>query len=211
MRLRIITQITLRLLQNLLLLLGVAAAGIILVVLLTIAQSRDDQARRADVIVIAHLDTPSAPHFDAAVRLYQQGYASRLIVAGGDPPSLKDQLIARRISSEVILIPPITTTTRLASVRQVAAIAQANRFESVLIVEQPDQLLLTLKLAGDYGLDAYGVPISSLQPDLASLLQSALDYWQYALLGSTRAIPAAPTNELSRLTASLESHATPRR
>mgnify|MGYP005837616845 FL=1 len=191
MRLRIITQITLRLLQNLLLLLGVAAAGIILVVLLTIAQSRDDQARRADVIVIAHLDTSSAPHFDAAVRLYQQGYASRLIVAGGDPPALKDQLIARRISSEVILIPPITTTTRLASVRQVAAIAQANRFETVLIVEQPDQLLLTLKLAGDYGLDAYGVPISSLQPDLANLLQSALDYWQYALLGSTRAMPAA--------------------
>ncbi|NJL03929.1 MAG: YdcF family protein [Chloroflexaceae bacterium] len=191
MGLRTITQIALRLLQNLLLLLGVAAAGIILVLLLTIAQSRDDQARRADVIVIAHLDTSAAPHFDAAVRLYQQGYASRLIVAGGDPPALKDQLIARRISSEIILIPPITTTTRLASVRQVAAIAQANRFETVLIVEQPDQLLLTLKLAGDYGLDAYGVPISSLQPDLASLLQSALDYWQYALLGSTRAMPAA--------------------
>ncbi len=190
MRLQTITQIALRLLQNLLLLLGVAAAGIILVLLLTIAQSRDDQARRADVIVITHLDTSSAPHFDAAVRLYQQGYASRLIVAGHDPPAFKDQLIARRISPEVILIPPITTTTRLASIRQVAAIAQANRFETALIVDQPDQLLLTLKLAGDYGLDAYGVPISSLQPDLASLLQSALDYWQYALLGSTRAMPA---------------------
>ncbi len=190
MDLQSIAQIGLRLLQNLLLLLGVAAAGIILVLLLTMAQSRNDQARRADVIVIAHLDTSSAPHFDAAARLYQQGYASRLIVAGSDPPAFRDQLIARRISPEVILIPPITTTNRLASIRQVAAIAQANQFKSVLIVDQPEQLLLTLKLAGDYGLDAYGVPINSLQPNLASLLQSTLDYWQYALLGSTRAIPA---------------------
>ncbi len=187
-----IIPISTRILHSLLLLLGVTLAGIVLVLVLTVMQGQRDEARRVDAIVIPHLATLSPLHLDTAARLYQQGYAARLMVAGSDPAAARDQLVARNVPPDIILTPPEATNTRLASTRQLAALARANQFQSFLMVDQPDAMLLTLKLAGDNGMQAYGVPLTALQLDLPLLLQATLNYWQYALLGSTPPTPAAP-------------------
>lgn len=180
-----------RLGQSLLILSAVILAGIVLVLSLTVMQGQRDEAQRVDAIVIPHLATLSPLHLDTAARLYQQGYAARLLVAGSDPTAARDQLVARNVPPDIILTPPVATSTRLDSTRQLAALARANQFQSFLMVDDPDAMLLTLKLAGDHGLVAYGVPITALQLNLPMLLQATLNYWQYALLGTTPATPEA--------------------
>jgi hypothetical protein len=61
------------------------------------------------------------------------------------------------------------------------AAARSGGAQSLLVVSAPADQLLSLKVAHDQGLRAYGSPSPIPSMDLLDALRAALGYWRYAL------------------------------
>ncbi|MEI7610790.1 MAG: RNA ligase family protein [Rhodospirillaceae bacterium] len=59
------------------------------------------------------------------------------------------------------------------------AAAHSGGAQSLLVASAPADQLLSLKVAHDQGLRAYGAPTPTAVLDLLDVLRAALDYWRY--------------------------------
>lgn len=176
-------QLTLALLHILGLLTTLTLAALALVSLLTILQGhRDETQRVAAIVVISAAAAPQA-HLDYALELYKRGYASHLLLAGSQLAELRTALLRRGVPEAALFLTEETSERRL-QMRSIASLARAQGFTSILVVNDPDQLLLDLKMASDLGLRAYGAPDPNIPLEAGRVLQSSLDYWRYVLFGS---------------------------
>jgi uncharacterized SAM-binding protein YcdF (DUF218 family) len=132
---------------------------------------KDEARRRSRVQVIAVLGAaeyngrPSATfqgRLRHAERLYQQGFAARIIVLGGNKPGDRTTEAAAGRSwllekgvpeSDVIAIPEGGNT--LESLRAAATFMRENGYRSMFLVSDPWHNLRIRRMARDLGLDAY--------------------------------------------------------
>lgn len=156
--------------------------ALVLVALLTVIQAKRDETQQVDAIVV--LNTGSFPELtlNHALELYRRGYAARLLLTGTQVAEMHAILISQGVP-EVALLVADESSQRTARMRKARTLAQAEGVNSVLLVGEPEQLLLDLKMAHDMGLNAYGAPDPDVPLDMQRVVQSSLDYWQYILMG----------------------------
>lgn len=155
-----------------------AALGVGLVALATGMQAQRDEARRSDLLLVAAPAVPAEAFISHTFELYRRGYAPRLLVAGSGRRQLLDALGARGLPAEAMA----DAEGENLRPEQVAAL-QAGQAEqaSALVVAQPEELLLTMKIARDMGLRAYGSPPPGRPIDPLALLRASGEYWRYVL------------------------------
>jgi uncharacterized SAM-binding protein YcdF (DUF218 family) len=155
-------------------------AAWLLVCGLAIMQGQNDETRRVDAIVL--IGTPTPAHLTYAVDLYRRGYASRFLLTGANLPEIQNALANQGLTPETLILAE-AIGNRTAQLRQAADIARSEGIESILIVDRPNTLLLSLKVAHDQGLNAYGAPIPVTPIEISAVLREGVDYWAYVLLG----------------------------
>jgi uncharacterized SAM-binding protein YcdF (DUF218 family) len=130
-----------------------------------------DEARSADAIAIfgaAEYDGRPSPvlraRLEQGLLLYQRGLAPLIITLGGsgDPQHSEggvghDFLVAQGVPESRIIAETQSRTTD-ASVRRLAAIAQANHIRSILAVSDGTHLFRIHQLCESYGLTVYTSP-----------------------------------------------------
>lgn len=175
----------LRLLRGIVALVIMALVAVILVSILIIVQSKRDEARPVDAIVILQADRAERDTVNYALRLYWQRYAPRLVLVGNDLATVRTELLSKGVPERTLLLAE-SADAHQTHMLQAADVAYQHQIQSVLIVNIPEELLLDLKIAHDQGLLAYGSPPYTLKVYPQPLLQSSLNYWRYILLGPAR-------------------------
>lgn len=139
------------------------------------SQSRRDELRPADSIVVlgaAQYDGDPSPVFkarlDQAAFLYNEGFSSRVIVTGGKQPG--DRFTEASAGSGYLQskgVPPGSILeesqgrTTLESLERVKRIADDNDIQSLLLVSDPMHSERLKRIASDLGFsDAYASPAS---------------------------------------------------
>ncbi|MCG8346395.1 MAG: YdcF family protein [Chloroflexales bacterium] len=174
--------IIVRILHYLRVLIGMILAAWLLVCGLAIIQGQNDETRRVDAIVLVGTPPPPPAHLAYAVDLYRRGYASRFLLTGEHLPEIQNALAVQGLTPETIVLAE-ASGSRTAQLQQAADIARSEGIESILIVDKPNTLLLSLKVMHDLGLNAYGAPIPATPIDISAVLREGVDYWAYVLLG----------------------------
>ena len=133
---------------------------------------RSDQARPVDAIVVmgaAQYDGRPSPQLaarlDQVVELWPQGYASLVVVTGGnqtgdrftEAETSAVYLVARGVPESVIVLENEGSTT-IESLENVAVILDDRGLSSILIVTDPYHALRSRMVAEDQGLVAYVSP-----------------------------------------------------
>ncbi len=153
---------------------GIVALGFFLVPFLVFAsvyrQARTNEARPVGAIVVLGAaqfnGIPSQvfrARLDTAFDLYQQGYASTIVVTGGRIPgdqyteaeAGKIYLVDRGVPADAILMENVSHNTA-ASFDGVRRILQPRGVESLLLVSDGFHLYRSKMLAEDAGFEAYG-------------------------------------------------------
>jgi uncharacterized SAM-binding protein YcdF (DUF218 family) len=135
-----------------------------LVCTMVIVQSQRDETRPAGaaVVVAATSDgRATAAPLDRAMLLHRRGTIGRIILAGSsDLATAQRYLTERGVPGEAVVVsePSATLSTRM---RRVADVARTNGIDAVLMVGEPPEMLLSLKIAHDLGLIAYASPTPS--------------------------------------------------
>lgn len=154
---------------------GVAAAAWVVAVTAVYAYGRRDHARRADAIVVlgaAQYDGRPSPvlqaRLDHAVRLYEQGVASTLIMTGGTGPgdTVSEAVVSRRYATRAGVPESAILTERagersVQSIEAVARLMDARGLRSAVLVSDPFHMLRLRLLAAKHGLRAYPSPTRS--------------------------------------------------
>ncbi|NWF79695.1 MAG: hypothetical protein HXY37_06555 [Chloroflexi bacterium] len=144
-------------------------------------QAGRDEVRNADVLLIIAPALPAPALLEHAVETYRRGYAPTVIVAGAGAEVLRTSMIERGAPGERIEAlgaerrPVVELRGRMRS-------AHAAGAQSALIVAEPAELLLWLKLTHDQGLRAYGTPLPGRGPGVLELVSGSLGYWRYVLI-----------------------------
>ena len=152
--------------------LGVTAGYFLLICLEIVWQSRRDEARSADAIVVfgaAEYSGRPSPVFrarlDHAITLYSRGMAPYLIITGGagrDPQFSeggvgRDYLATRGIG-ERHLIAETQGENTAESAERVAVIMRANNMRTCVVVSDPYHLYRIKKLMERQGITTYASP-----------------------------------------------------
>jgi hypothetical protein len=158
------------------LLLLIALAGIGLAVAGIAIQAQRDETRSADLLFVIAPDLPPAALIDHSFDLYRRGYAIQVALSGPGRARAQASLLARGVPESAIdaLAADESLLNALAAARSTGA-------QSLLVVSAPADQLLSLKVAHDQGLRAYGSPTPAAPLDLLDALRAALSYWRYAL------------------------------
>lgn len=156
-----------------------AVLGLGLVALATGLQSQRDEARRSDLLLVVAPAVPPQAFVDHTFELYRRGYAPRLLVAGDGRRQVLAALRERGLPAEAMVEAegPALAPEHVAALR-----AEQGEQASALVVAQPEELLLTMKIARDLGLRAYGSPPPGPGVEPLELLQASADYWRYVLI-----------------------------
>ncbi|MCS6883581.1 MAG: hypothetical protein RMK84_19940 [Oscillochloridaceae bacterium] len=154
------------------LLAGAVAAGL---------QARRDEARSADMLLIVAPALPSQTLSEHAFAVYRRRYAPTVVIAGAGSEALRIALIERGAAEETLRV-ALPAATPVAELQEVLRSARRAGAASALVVAEPAELLLWLKLVGDHGLSAYGAPPRGVTPGPLALLRASGQYWRYALL-----------------------------
>ncbi len=152
--------------------LGVAAGYFLLICFEVVWQSRRDEARPADAIIVfgaAEYSGRPSPVFrarlDHAITLYSRGLAPYLIITGGagrDPQFSeggvgRDYLATRGIG-ERHLIAETQGENTAESAERVAVIMRANKMRTCVVVSDPYHLYRIKKLMERQGITTYASP-----------------------------------------------------
>lgn len=136
-------------------------------------EARSDEAREVDAIIVMgaaqYNGRPSevlAARLDHALTLYEQGYASLIIVTGGNQPGdvyteagVGDVYLQDRgVPPEAIVIEDESSDT-WASMRNVARKVEGRGVEAVLIVSDGFHLFRSERMASAVGFDAWSSPV----------------------------------------------------
>ncbi len=175
----------LRLLRGIAALVIITLIAVILVSILIIVQSKRDEARPVDAIVLLQADRAEQDTVEYALRLYWQRYAPRLVLVGHDLATVRTALLSKGVPERSLLLAE-SADPHQPDMLRAADVAHQHQIQSVLIVNVPEALLLDLKIAHDQGLLAYGSPPYTLQVNPQPLLHSSLNYWRYVLFGPIR-------------------------
>lgn len=154
------------------LLVGAVAAGL---------QARRDEARSADMLLIVAPAIPSQTLSDHAFEIYRRRYAPTVVIVGAGSEALRGALIERG-APEGALQMAMPAATPVAAMQEVLRAARRAGAASALVVAEPAELLLWVKLVSDHGLSAYGAPPRGVAPGPLALLRGSGQYWRYALL-----------------------------
>lgn len=154
------------------LLVGAVAAGL---------QARRDEARSADVLLIVAPALPSLALIDHAFEIYRRRYAPGVIIVGAGSEAMRVALLERG-APEATLQAARPTEATVVALQEVARSARSAGAASALIVGEPAEMLLWLKIVGDNGLSAYGAPPRGVAPGPVALLRASGQYWRYALI-----------------------------
>lgn len=157
---------------SLLLLIGLLAMGITVAAIAV--QVQRDETHNADLLLVIAPELPSAALIDHSFDLYRRGYAVRLALAGPGRGQARTDLIALGMPESAI-----TIIAEGESLFDALAVARSGGAQSVLVASAPADQLLSLKVAHDQGLRAYGAPTPTAVLDLLDVLRAALDYWRY--------------------------------
>jgi len=169
---------------------GVVAAALALVAVLVAVQGRSVETRHADTIMVVGAPCGGAaapdpcPALGHALDLLRRGYAKRLLVATDGAESARTSLLAAGLPADALLIPEGGANAGQRT-RAAANLLRADGMSSVLLVGQPSDMLLALKMTRDAGLTAYAAPLADegRLPPVGALLAEAGAYWRYVLLG----------------------------
>lgn len=185
---RIVRSTVLRVVRALLALTLIVGAALALVCVLVMMQAQRDETRQADAIVV--IVSPSAPQTGIAhaAGLYRQRFATRILLAADDTTAARSTLLNLGVPDDDIIVAEESedaAESYVVQMRQVAELAYRTRVQRVLLVTEPYYALRDVKMAQDFGLDAYGVPLPmDEQQRLQNVWQGATGYWRYVLLGS---------------------------
>ncbi|MEI8308778.1 MAG: hypothetical protein WCF99_17080 [Chloroflexales bacterium] len=161
-------------LASLLLVIGLLALGLAVAVIAI--QVQHDETRNVDLLLVMAPDLPSAALIDHSFDLYHRGYAVHLALVGPGRGRAKADLLTRGVPESALVV-----AAEGESLFTALAVARGDA-QSLLVVSDPADQLLSLKVAQDQGLQAYGSPTPSASLDLLDVLRAALDYWRYVLL-----------------------------
>ncbi|MGB9633056.1 MAG: hypothetical protein ACPL8I_07000 [Chloroflexaceae bacterium] len=154
------------------LLVGAVAAGL---------QARRDEARSADMLLIVAPALPSPALIDHAFEVYRRRYAPGVVIVGAGSEAMRVALLERGAPAETLQA-ATQAEAPVAALQEVARSARSAGAASALIVAEPAEMLLWLKLVGDNGLSAYGAPPRGVAPGPVALLRASGQYWRYALI-----------------------------
>ena len=136
------------------------------------AQAREDEAQRADVIIILGCavwpgERPS-PSLEARVQhgitLYQRGMADYLILSGGVgryPPAEAEvmrRLAVRAGVPEQSLILDTQSRSTIESIQRASSTMPEHDWNTAIIVSDPFHIYRALRMAQDEGIHAWGAP-----------------------------------------------------
>jgi uncharacterized SAM-binding protein YcdF (DUF218 family) len=183
-----------------------AALGVVLAAGVAVWRTahKDEARRRSRVQVIAVLGAaeyngrPSATfqgRLRHAQRLYQRGFAARIVVLGGNKPGDRTtEAAAGRLwlvdqgvpEADVIALPEGANT--LKSIRAAAAFMRENGYQSMFLVSDPWHNLRIRRMARDLGLNAYvsatwNSAAKSHWTRLSGYTRETFAYLYYRLLG----------------------------
>lgn len=157
----------------LLTLLGMAVAA-------TAIQAGRDETRHVDVMLVLAPEIPPQALVTQTLEIYRRGYAAQVLLVGLGQSQVRSQLIDQGVPADAIgMAPPAPSTSGWLS----GAVAMAGD-GAALVVADPADLMIALKLAQDHGLSAYGAPPPGIALSPVSLLSAGLRYWGYVLSGS---------------------------
>lgn len=156
--------------------------GIMLLLISTTAtaigiQAQRDETRGVDLLLIVAPAAPPSTLIEHSLNLYQHGYGLQIAIAGPGRLQCRADLLGRGVPAEA-LAGGISQDSLIATL----SAARQNGTASLLIVSAPADQLLSLKIAHDQALQAYGSPTSSTAPSLPTSLLAALAYWRYILV-----------------------------
>jgi uncharacterized SAM-binding protein YcdF (DUF218 family) len=144
---------------------------------LIVTQGRRNETRRADAVVVlgvaeSHTAAPARAmqlRLDVARDLYRRGSISRIILSASDTTTAtvesgRQYLIDQGLPDQALLGAE-GGEAAWERLNNVANLARANGIQTVLLVGDAPEMLRSLKIARDAGLDAYGVPVRSAPTD----------------------------------------------
>jgi hypothetical protein len=158
-----------------LLLLVIAIAGIGVTVAAGGIQSQHDETRGADLLLLVAPEVPPADLIAHSLDLYHRGYGTQIAVAGPGHVRARADLLGRGLPVEALF------DAQSDSLILILTAARQSGVHNLLAISPPADQLLTLKVARDLGLQAYGSPEPARSPDLVAAIGAAFDYWRYAL------------------------------
>lgn len=179
-----------------------AIVAFLLVNALSIARySQLDETRQADCIIVAgagirgQLPSPVfQARLDHAIKLYQRGYSSTLILTGGYSPGAAESdasiarhyAVAKGIPASAILIEEHSRITRQ-NIQFARALMDEHHLSSALMVSDPLHMRRLMAIAEDSGIVAITSPtpttrVQSLTARLKFLLSETLWYSGYLVM-----------------------------
>jgi uncharacterized SAM-binding protein YcdF (DUF218 family) len=173
-------------------LLGIVAAGLGVVAALVVVQGTYTEVRHADAILVLPGACPPPPDegappcgtgpLDYALDLYRRGFAGQLILIGQEAVAPERAYLLAQGFPDGALVLEDEQESRQAQIKSAAELARARGVSSLLVVGAPPQMLLSLKMARDLDMVAYGAP----QPGAPAFVpldvaRESLAYWRYVL------------------------------
>ena len=159
--------------------LHVLLSFLILVICLAVYQSAsiwlyadNDETRRADAAIVlgaaAYESGPSPVYrerLNQGIRLYREGYVSKIIVTGGiaegnirsDAAIGGEYLTGQGIPDTDIILEEHSTVTE-ENLKNAAEIMKREGYSSALVVSDPLHMKRAMLMAGDAGIEAYSSP-----------------------------------------------------
>jgi hypothetical protein len=161
-----------------LLMLTVGVVGVGMAAVAVAMQAQRDETRSADVLLVIAPELPPTSLIEYSLDLYRRGYGVRIALAGPGRERAYADLLGRGLPVEALV-----GITQSDSLDAALATARQDSAHSLLVVSSPSSQLLSLKIARDLGLRAYGSPVPTLPLEPLDTLRAALGYWRYALFG----------------------------
>ncbi|MBX0330365.1 hypothetical protein K2Z83_22130 [Oscillochloris sp. ZM17-4] len=161
-----------------LLLLIVAACGVGTSAAAIAIQAQRDDMRSADLLLVIAPDIPPTSLIEHGIDLYRRGYGGHIVLSGPGRGRAYAALVGRGLPAEALI-----SGAGDRSLGDALATSWQGGARSLLVVSAPADQLLSLKIARDQGMHAYGSPVPAAPLGLLDTLRAALGYWRYALLG----------------------------
>lgn len=159
---------------------AIIAVALLLSSLAVGLQSRRDEARTADLLLVV-ASAPLAPELtETVLDLARRGYAPELVLVGSGAAALRAALVEQGQPEGSMQLGP-EAPSELAMLQAAAAAARGRGAATAVVVGEPVELLTLLKAVEDSGLEPFGAPVPALEPDPLAILSAGVRYWGYAL------------------------------
>ena len=148
--------------------------------LVIVQAGRSDGATGDAAIVMLADERGSAVRMDRARQLFLDGRVERILLAGANAVSSRDNLVARGVREDAIMA--LTEPSQTAQLREATDIFERDKLDGGTLIAEPVQTLRLLKIARDAGVVLNSLPIgASPEIDLGEVAAEVGQYFRYAL------------------------------